>query len=1827
MITNDDLNTLSLSPTNKDYYQIWSELIETAGKISERWDPSSTNESDPGIVLLKVLTAIADKLNYNIDKNILEAFMPTAAQEESMKRLCDMMGYHIGYYESATTDVTIRYLGNVADLSEENKERLPDGNNEQGITGLLIPAFTAISNEDKTIYYLTTRDVLLTNEETIVTAPCIEGQRIICEVGNSNVITMANLDENYRFYLPEPQIAENGIFVYGTVAGKKTTTWQKVNNLNVTPNNTKAYSFGLDSSENRPYLQFPTDVNFLLEDGLEIHYIRTSGAAGNISARTLTTLEKPTFGMWKDFASNEKFSVTNPKAALNGKNPETIDQAYNGFKKTIGTFDTLVTCRDYMNKIYQLIDDQNIELVSNVVVSDIRDDINRAHVLCSFGDYGITYIERGNTTYSNEIIRSEEREQPIDHFDLILYPFKTYQRLNTKNDFDSSFQYTDAKIPEIKAQLENYKTIAHSYKQPIGSEIVCIKNYLQLNAKISTIHKVNQAEEALILANIKIALYQAFNMRELDFGEEIPYESILKVIENADDKIKFVLLDEPVLVTKFLTADGREYEVGSSGDNLTGEALYNKLALRNILAGRAEVFKYDSSFKVELGESLYPAGGYETIYPTPANEAAGESIEYIKTECIKTLPTSDKEVLTLKPNEVVKFRAPNFKTVAPYSSYVNYFLRLRNGVAVPGVAANFISINDLWDLPINVNNEEDPYKSFGVSFINYAINTEKLKLEAKDFDTEKNTQTSSFGTLVYYFEDVKYLGAEVIQAKIDSDDKILEAKTTFLKAIDKDIGSDSAIAINTAFNAAYTGLYLLEYIPTPEVYNAKLALHNDAKKTYSDTYDTRVAEIQNDCKERNDLYNNLKNSAAVQCLYYNSKTYTDKEGIWDDENTVEKLLGEVYPTKITKDGGMGAFAICEGPTEGVFPAGFYFVVDLKNEDAVFSTLLDWAQLFGYDYKLDNGMACPSPLELPGLLNDEEKVAFAEALAKGKAITELLKGAKYSLERGVPYSLTDGTNVIFKTLGTNAERKPGKHVNNKREKFIKCDALDASQSDKAWNVYFWPVPQTFTGIGAKGEYHQLYSTGTPWRPLGVSKPEPSTGRDSIATTIATNTDYELREGEALYINYTPSSAVAKTEGATNVENPPLNLYYGPGTIIRPSGTLVLEDSLTRYNTGKHSWTKTTGFDFSAFERGQTIEGMYNVGPNEQLDIRDFIEVNLNETANLYWILNDTIKLGNKTDIEANKNDISILESYTLEDGEYFFYSDKHKLDMAYYGAGTEIRFTGHGQRVFKFAKDITQVNIEEILEKGISAIPWRTVTLDANNSITFREFQYVTLTAGDSIRGLTILPQDPNAPQQLTNTWQKVDSASPCYYAFAGTSPINDGIALPIINLQDENAQWEVRSFFELDFGPDKAQTLSEDNVVTLLTADKQVIETIRAIDNVPVSIKANYPWQSSADLVKVKPYDDDALKIKVFQDTPVSIVTKESFKEDSPEITTTLPLYNFNSIWTSFGTEDFYDLTIDSADTAYSFIRMPVTVPKDHYNIMLVYYLASEGTKDLNQGLGFQFCPLSTGTDGKAIYTPSNLDDGYVKIFNNISVSDLNNFIDRPGDTDEVIDFDEYFNKLAWWTQGDLGHTAENVKDSPAFGKKSIINLAQIKNKLNMGSDDAEQGAYAELENVYFLRPGVNIIAFTTSGRFDFYPDTDLSGSIRVSDVDSIYALSADLGTNVKVLDYHYTGTVKALDEDLSGGTNTSSSRPLNKAALTLLRDIRAKDPNNEFYYNCPLQAATAIDINTALDNHETLSMPKFWYDPNNINNKFVISQIDTDYLDDGITIARASKF
>ena len=63
MITSQELNINNRSYINKDFASIYPELVDLVRKLTARWDPSTSNESDPGVVLMKLMAFVSDKDN------------------------------------------------------------------------------------------------------------------------------------------------------------------------------------------------------------------------------------------------------------------------------------------------------------------------------------------------------------------------------------------------------------------------------------------------------------------------------------------------------------------------------------------------------------------------------------------------------------------------------------------------------------------------------------------------------------------------------------------------------------------------------------------------------------------------------------------------------------------------------------------------------------------------------------------------------------------------------------------------------------------------------------------------------------------------------------------------------------------------------------------------------------------------------------------------------------------------------------------------------------------------------------------------------------------------------------------------------------------------------------------------------------------------------------------------------------------------------------------------------------------------------------------------------------------------------------------------------------------------------------------------------------------------------------------------------------------------------------------------------------------------------------------------------------------------------------
>lgn len=640
-ITESELEISNKSYTNKDFPAIFTELMSIATKISNRFDPTSTNETDPFIILLKLLAFVGDKICYQVDKNILERFILSCTQDKSMRELTEMLGYTMHYYRAASTDVYFSYT-------------FPE---DLSINSILIPAFSTVVDTDNNIQYITTTNTSI-DKETGTSSPVEVLQGVLKQLTilGSTTIQLENLDSHNRLYFPEIMVAENGVFV--TQSGVGSDIWENVDNLNTQEYNAYCYKFNFDSSVNLPYIEFPEWINNIIGSGLEVKYLITDGEAGNVRSKSLTQLQRLYTSQDEASIEDSSIKVINNEAALNGMNPETIDEAYQGFQRTIGTFDTLVTCRDYANAIYNELDSNNNYIVSNVQVSDRRNDIN-------YSSNVVTYTETGTTTKSF-IEKTAEGQPIITPYELCLYPLKpikesSFSVFNKAEKYKESFtRLADTSV--IENYIEDSKTASHNYKILNTTDIFAIKNYYKLEAIISTTTKVNVIEQNEILVNINEALIKAYNARNVNFGDALAYDNLLSTIENADNRIKSVSLYEPEVTPVFYMANGQEVAVEDNTGTISNQ--FKAILSKNILSGKVSLFDYDTTFDYKYGQAK-----------VSNQNMLNENVAYLTTNTnIGNISTD----YTLKANEVIQFIAPNYISDVIYPYGVNYYLKLSN---------------------------------------------------------------------------------------------------------------------------------------------------------------------------------------------------------------------------------------------------------------------------------------------------------------------------------------------------------------------------------------------------------------------------------------------------------------------------------------------------------------------------------------------------------------------------------------------------------------------------------------------------------------------------------------------------------------------------------------------------------------------------------------------------------------------------------------------------------------------------------------------------------------------------------------------------------------------------------------------------------------------------------------------------------------------------------------------------------------------------------------------------------------------------------------------
>ena len=1834
MLTKNEITSLNLSPTKKDFVQIWNELLEVAGRLSERWDPTSTNESDPGIVILKALTGIADKLNYNIDKNTLEAFMPTAAQEDSMRKLCEMLGYNIKYYRSAETIAKIKYHN--TDPSDDEVAALKNDK-------LYIPKFTVLTNSDKDISYFTVDSVEypapahISDIMPYATVKCMEGQIVQCEsLNENNTITSSQIADNGRFYMPEYQIAENGIFVYNMAPdGSDGYPWKKVDNLNIQARGSRVFKFGYDSYEGRPYIEFPEDYSELINDGLFIYYTRTSGASGNISFKTLTQIELPTDGDWSK-VSAESFSVENDFSTTTGSNIESIGQAYNNFKKTIGTFETLVTCRDYMNKIYKMTSTSTGKpYVSNVLATDIRTDLNRAITICSCDDAGIFYkdtalydtislsettkpvfnantknwclgsvsgptlskfiyddtdfnysedgtasvkndfwtIKQDNTVFKTALPAAASKSA-IDHFDLVLYPFKSYSQIkgnvrDIQGFYDDSFKMVDKSNFKLITDLldgSEIKTIAHNIKAPIEGDLLSINNYLRLNAVIGTNSKITSEEGILLKEIIKIALANAFNMRELDFGEEIPFESIVDVIQNADPRIKVVSLEEPALYTTFSVLDRYssgtpqiyEYAVASdwltqeyaekSGrfeyksegavtfDTKTARKIYNRLAVRNILAGRTPLFKYHTEFTPSFSEGAYKTTETITLNMLPSQllAQAEPAAQVWSVRASGSTPILAKDFTPSRENPcIVKYDKDSNAT---YTSQ--------------------------W-LPISANE------------LNLAIDDLAIKKSLKAVDVDnKGPITEVYNGIIYVSQWDDLLNRKVFN-------KVMCTRTAIPK--DTEDASYPADGIITKTAKDITKI------------KATCKIHADAGNI------SNVTLADNEfIKFRAPNFITDKTFPAYVNYHLDLGNNFETEGHAATAHTLAKLLndGDITVRNRRRQAVLDYFKNCFDPDGKSLKKTFTLTQKITKTGEVASKP---------DISIDNPTSIEETFNINQILFDS---GFVKLVSKKATLAWAPQGGESPSGDGPAISIDDlpleDSFIVSPDVLSSSELYPGS-IPNTVNKLLAEIPVEDLPKDCDWTIsyQFEYVPFDVSTIRSWGNFvidkcndifgfAPIEEHGTMlWRAYGndyeigkyiltnhskllpltsnhiglTDRTEKSSrlyevyiieylGKDTVANFIRNEEEYMLRAGEKLYIEYTPSSTA---ENGTDQES--VKEVYGAGTIIKPKGFENGLISSYAYEQMGHTAPKEVTFDIDS---GSDTVSLFSLGANEQIEIRELAKVTLDsESLSDLYIYKNFNNCPALEDRPLYQNGKRIGNSYTLKDGEYIFYTDKNKSELAYFGAGTEVTLAG-GVQLQKYKV----IDIADIFNDGIESIPWQPIYFDKNDSISFQEFQYIALGSGDKINSLVI---DSNV-QLLDSTWQTCYELS---YTLAGTT---GATKLPKIDIYDntsESTGWAVCSLLELNVSPAKAQSLrSTEQVETsieLIDSVNNRVATVSAKDaQHPIAFKTNLTCQASTGSIEISDIYLNPDNIKSFD---VKI-----FAEDTPSIIQTQPK-------SLAPYQDLEDLIAELS-----------AIPDPE----------QEEGEEVDSKIDVETQPvdITKWTNKSQLIIDTVGTSWHPVALSNLSSLDTGDKYDNALKLSAVITPKTYGIFSIYLQYGDESKNPHTWIETLPGTEESDVTLFNNLEIIREG-------------NRLYLNPGINCIRINKTNDL-FIKTTAADGamyfdSVRLVDCSTITVNNKDtqtLGLNMTQIGY----------------LDTEDNRNIIELERCLLSEIRALDKNRDFYYTVPIDTNIAIDFNEGDEALNTLMNPAVNYDINNINNNFVISKIDINYLTKGIQIARSSR-
>lgn len=368
--------------TSCDYASIMADFWEMIPKLTQLWDPPVYSgeelwkpeaNADPGVVLGKFLASCSDMLSVNLNWLANEVFAPTVSQRKNAEKLFALIGYELGFYTAARTEVTFLNTG-------EYDQNFDFGFN--GANFCTLNAYKDITDNDRVITYnilpltneyggndtRSTRKVVTDNIDVFtehdkvtlkpgehVTRIAIEG-----ELRSYSVSVQAVKDNNYIINIPSQHIDTTAIWMKAKNSRNAdeylATQWIQVASPAEfsTPEPRFAVTYDNYSNARIQVSNYLNQLENYQNNYLTVYWIDCSGVIGCVGEDTLQNYLQANYDSSIDEYSGD-FAIHNLSntvelpntSTITGKSPETAKEAYYNSRNYINTWDSLVTLPDF----------------------------------------------------------------------------------------------------------------------------------------------------------------------------------------------------------------------------------------------------------------------------------------------------------------------------------------------------------------------------------------------------------------------------------------------------------------------------------------------------------------------------------------------------------------------------------------------------------------------------------------------------------------------------------------------------------------------------------------------------------------------------------------------------------------------------------------------------------------------------------------------------------------------------------------------------------------------------------------------------------------------------------------------------------------------------------------------------------------------------------------------------------------------------------------------------------------------------------------------------------------------------------------------------------------------------------------------------------------------------------------------------------------------------------------------------------------------------------------------------------------------------------------